>query len=375
MASYLRPRRGKKATAESQNIILKKGEVFFEVPTGGVGKGIGKIKMGDGTTAYKSLPYFLEQPTIDVANTAIAFTETSETDNAALLKKIVTGAKLNVITGAIKNLLSNLNTSVTQLNNDLGYIDADYSTFIGLRNNFVPRGKNLGTFSSISDVETFLNNHKVSSGKFYDIYPFDEVTIKDGTYNAVWIVAGLDTEFGKGDTALAQHHVTLIPKTYLFTARMNSTNTTVGGYYGSEMHQTTLPTVANNLKKVLGNHLLERRVLLSNSINANLASGAGAGWQGSTNNWAWYSAFCTLMSEIQVYGSIVFSSSFFDVGEACSQLPIFRFANHTYQARFYFWLRAVSSTTDFALATGNGHAANGYASYADIGVRPLITIG
>ena len=98
MASYLRPRRGKKATAESQNIILKKGEVFFEVPTGGVGKGIGKIKMGDGTTAYKSLP-----------------------DNAALLKKIVTGAKLNVITGAIKNLLSNLNTSVTQLNNDLAY--------------------------------------------------------------------------------------------------------------------------------------------------------------------------------------------------------------------------------------------------------------
>lgn len=220
-----------------------------------------------------------------------------------------------------------------------------------------------------------MNNHKVSSGKFYDIYPFDEVTIKDGTYNAVWIVAGLDTEFGKGDTALAQHHVTLIPKTYLFTARMNSTNTTVGGYYGSEMHQTTLPAVANNLKKVLGNHLLERRVLLSNSINANLSSGAGAGWQGSTNNWAWYSAFCTLMSEIQVYGSIVFSSSFFDVGEACYQLPIFRFANHTYQARFGFWLRAVSSASAFAIAYDGGYAYSSHASYADIGVRPLITIG
>ena len=112
-----------------------------------------------------------------------------------------------------------------------------------------------------------MNNHKVSSGKFYDVYPFDEVTIKDGTYNAVWIVAGLDTEFGKGDTALSHHHVTLIPKTHLFTARMNSTSTTVGGYYGSEMNQSTLPAVANNLKKVLGNHLLERRVLLSKSIN------------------------------------------------------------------------------------------------------------
>ena len=35
MASYLRPRRGKKATAESQNIVLKRGEVFFESPGGG----------------------------------------------------------------------------------------------------------------------------------------------------------------------------------------------------------------------------------------------------------------------------------------------------------------------------------------------------
>lgn len=120
MASYLRPRRGKKATAESQNIVLKKGEIFFEVPTGGVGKGIGKLKMGDGTTAYKNLPYFLEQrAATDVANSTIAFTATSETNNTTLLNKIANNAKLNVIIPAIKNLLSNLNNSVTQLNNDL----------------------------------------------------------------------------------------------------------------------------------------------------------------------------------------------------------------------------------------------------------------
>jgi hypothetical protein len=60
MASYLRPRRGKKATATTNNIVLKRGEVFFEVPDTGVGTGMGKIKMGDGTTAYGSLPYFNE---------------------------------------------------------------------------------------------------------------------------------------------------------------------------------------------------------------------------------------------------------------------------------------------------------------------------
>lgn len=59
MASILRPRRGKKSTAISQNIILKRGEVFFEVPDSGVGTGSGRIKVGDGTTEYGSLPYFI----------------------------------------------------------------------------------------------------------------------------------------------------------------------------------------------------------------------------------------------------------------------------------------------------------------------------
>ena len=68
--SFLRPRRGKKSAASGQtstdteDIILKRGEVFFEVPedpddpTISTGSGIGKIKMGDGVTAYSQLPYF-----------------------------------------------------------------------------------------------------------------------------------------------------------------------------------------------------------------------------------------------------------------------------------------------------------------------------
>jgi hypothetical protein len=121
MASYLRPRRGKKSTANSKNIVLKKGEVFFEAPDTGVGTGVGRIKVGDGSTAYSSLPAFMDLSAItyDVANSTIAFTATSETNNTTLLNKIVTGAKLNVIIAAVKNLLSNLSSSVTTLNNDL----------------------------------------------------------------------------------------------------------------------------------------------------------------------------------------------------------------------------------------------------------------
>ena len=48
-----RPRRGRRSTAISKGIVLKRGEVFFEVPDTGVGTGAGKIVMGDGTSAYE----------------------------------------------------------------------------------------------------------------------------------------------------------------------------------------------------------------------------------------------------------------------------------------------------------------------------------
>ena len=57
---YLRPRRGKRSTAETQNFVLKKGEIFFESPETGTGTGVGRIKIGDGITAYTDLPYFTE---------------------------------------------------------------------------------------------------------------------------------------------------------------------------------------------------------------------------------------------------------------------------------------------------------------------------
>ena len=121
MAGFLRPRRGRRSTAESQAIILKRGEVFFECPDTGVGTGTGKIKVGDGTTAYADLPYFMDlsSVTTDVAGSAIAFTESTTTDNATLLASIKSGATLKTMISAMKKLLSNLDTSVTQLNNDL----------------------------------------------------------------------------------------------------------------------------------------------------------------------------------------------------------------------------------------------------------------
>ena len=155
MASYLRPRRGKKATAVSQNVVLRRGEIFFEVPDTGVGTGNGKIKMGDGTTAYSSLPYFFEPTIVDVATSTIEFTEATETDNAVLLSAISSGAQLKTLIGNIKKLLSNLNTSVTQLNNDFASFNLSKSKIVS---SALGIALGLTSNTTIADISTKISN-------------------------------------------------------------------------------------------------------------------------------------------------------------------------------------------------------------------------
>ena len=135
MASYLRPRRGKEATAKSQNIVLKRGEIFFETPAGGVGTGIGRLKMGDGSTSYASLPYFLKQLDLNDNNTKCAFTNvtaaTDKKNNGTYLNNIAPTNSLKTLFQNIKQLLLNYNSQLTSLNNDLGIFTGNNRIMFG----------------------------------------------------------------------------------------------------------------------------------------------------------------------------------------------------------------------------------------------------
>jgi len=164
MGSYLRPRRGKKATATSQGIVLKRGEVFFECPDTGVGTGKGKIKVGDGSSAYASLPYFMEDT--DVGNATVAFTDSStatdKSNNTTYLTNIKPANSLITLLTNLKQLLVNYNSQLTALNNDLpfplaisgstyGYKKTD-GTFVGFRK---PTGN--ATSAQVLSGYTFSN--------------------------------------------------------------------------------------------------------------------------------------------------------------------------------------------------------------------------
>ena len=157
--------------------------------------------------------------------------------------------------------------------------------------------------------------------------------------------------------------IMLVPRGYYTTAAWNSSGTVQGGYIASTMHTSTLPTVVNNLKRVLSNHIVNRNVLLSNSDNEHCS-----------NSYIWTKSDATLMSVGQMTGTFGTYSNKYDDGEANYKLPIFNFKE--YKIGSIFWLRGVScgntNLTWYIDEYGN-IKSNKYVS-ASFGVRPLIYI-
>ena len=88
---------------------------------------------------------------------------------------------------------------------------------------------------------------KVQSGDFPGLHIGDYITKKVKVGNNAereedFVIAGFDYFLGVGDTELTTHHLLMIPKNGFYeTMKMNDTNTTAGGYYGSQAHGIASP--------------------------------------------------------------------------------------------------------------------------------------
>ena len=224
---------------------------------------------------------------------------------------------------------------------------------------------NLGTWSSASDVDTFFsrfnhnNNYKDGNTK---LRTGNYVTIQDGTYNAVWEIAGFDMESNQlaadGTTFDNGYGICMIPQTQVTTGQWNTSNTTAGGYKSSYMHTTLLPNIVTKLKTILGSHIVNRNVLLSSSTDRNYS-----------NAYTWTTAYATLMSIGQMTGTFAANKNKYDDGEANYKLPIFN--SKEYGTGYYFWSRGVSGSSYAWLAYGVGSISS-YDTGVSYGVRPLI---
>ena len=168
---------------------------------------------------------------------------------------------------------------------------------------------------------------------------------------------------------MTKHHAIIVPDTNLTTAQMNATNTTNGGYVGSNMYKTTLPSVLSTyITPVFGNHVIEYRNLLTSSLNSTGYNRFGTN-SGCTNGWEWYSRKLDLLNEVQVFGSIVWSSSGYETGSDNCQLPLFRLAPEFVCNRAWYWLRNVTMASWFAGVNDYGGSSASGASHSG-GVRP-----
>ena len=204
-------------------------------------------------------------------------------------------------------------------------------------------------------------------------------------------IAGIDTMWGNGDIdVISKHHLVMVPgqgfggTQHFGRARMNAADDTTGGYKASEMNVETLGAVASSgstaatasinqqLYAEFGAHLQTTKELVSNKLNASGINRFGGGSNlGCSSNWEWISAQAVLMSEVEVYGATVWSSSGYDTGNANRQLPLFAFSKQAQNNRSaYYWLKDVASAARFCVASSYGASDCSDASRAKFYVRP-----
>lgn len=235
---------------------------------------------------------------------------------------------------------------------------------------------------------------------FEDIYVGDYIKMSraitcpdstNGTVGSQYVtIAGLDTMMynGEDDKYVNYHHAVMVPgqgfggTQHFGKHAMNATNTTEGGYVGSVMDQSVLGAVATEgstasgatinqqLYAEFGNHLKTTDELLSTSINATGINRFGTA-NGCSNNWGWGMRQAVLMSEIDVYGSTVWSSSGYDTGNSKMQLPLFAHSRSAMNNRsVWYCLKDVASSVRFCVCNDNGSAHYGGAGNKGNGVRP-----
>ncbi len=271
--------------------------------------------------------------------------------------------------------------------------DEYISEGVSLRRNTY-RGKDITSYYEDESLYEMI-----SSCRFDDIYVGDYIKSSNNTENKeiTWLIADLNNYLHSGYTDLNTCHATIIPAEPLKDDKMNDSATTgvvnsnlklkqlgsdtertsIGAYMGSKMKQETLPSIFDTyIKPVFGDNVIEYTNLLADQMESSRSNQFGT-ISGASSGWAWYDSQVDLMSEVNVYGSTIWSSSGYDIGIDNRQYAIFKlkpeFINSYGDKRFNYWLKAVARSANFATVSNDGVAST-YGASSSRGVRPRFLI-
>lgn len=241
--------------------------------------------------------------------------------------------------------------------------------------NSVFRGQNLGNLTA-----THIAN--IQNGTFKDMFIGDYFQINDSNY----VIAGINTKHLHGDNMQLGNHLLLMPDRFSKsedgtvlrsngkdTHYMNDTDTTAGGFAGTKLYKTIMPSIQKKLEADFGNHLLNFREYISTHVDDSGASDQGE----------WVDAKLGIPNEVMVYGTTLNGNnkngSVYNIGDDDTQLPLFRLDQDeiTNHRDWAFWLRDIHSASEFASAGGDGAGGATWAgaSATGLGVRAFLLIG
>jgi len=231
----------------------------------------------------------------------------------------------------------------------------------------------------MNDVDTFFAAHNAENG-FQGINLGNMITINDGTYNAVWEVAGFNLEnnatASDGTTYSNGKGMLMIPKTRLATdICWHSDGSVATSYINSDMHTITLPTLplaATNLKSILGSHMINRNVLLGSAQDGT----SPRNW--ITNGYTWTTSDLTTMSIGQMNGgAFARYQNKYDDGEANYKLPVFD--HESCPISLNYWARGVygkysSTSRQVAYGPHSNNTIDFFDVANTVDIRPLMLL-
>lgn len=260
---------------------------------------------------------------------------------------------------------------------------------------------------------------EIAAGNFRNVRPGDYII--GSSTGSKYVVGACDYWYNKGDTACTTHHLRLmlvevknisqlwaglpydggtghwaglnrcpwnaavnVDPTSASAVGSNSTNisrtitisgtgtaspttASASGYAGSFIRDRL---IARLLPDCFVADFGSANVLLCRNLNGNAVttdkpSAAMSNWNGMTSGWTWMDSQIELPSEVELYGTMVFSSSAMDVGCQDQQLALFRNVSiEQVVGRTDVWTKAVVSSTGACLRNYYGGADRYSASYA-----------
>jgi hypothetical protein len=276
------------------------------------------------------------------------------------------------VTAPIANgaALTNNNVLLSTIAKELTKIANFLSTGGAGFHNSIYRGKYLG--SSVTPEQWLA----ISSGMFGDMFIGDYWEID----SVKWRIAAFDYHLNRGPNngITTRHHLVIVPDSNLLAANgsthyMQTSNDTSGGYKGSGYYSGTNKDGTTNSAKSQcttkinnafgAGHILTHKELITNAVTDGKASG-----------WGWEDCTVECMSETMVYGTQAWAANGYEVASEMTQLPLFFFKPEHITNRANWWLRSVTSASNFAHVYFEGRADGNNASAPWIGVRPYFLL-